>query len=591
MPNYESGGKVYLLFIAVVLGIALFLAVTFYRSFLDRKLPKLLSSNYETSLRGSIISADGFSVATSQKLYKATLDTRHLDPNKKELFIKLYSLYTGSDPKKVAKQLKKVGSVTLSYEITAKEAAHLKELARTLYRQKVFVPFSDPKTGALTTQGLSIIQSGERRIYLAGDSLAPAIGYVKKIEDAAITKTSGVKGIEQVYETALSTSADEIIKGPRDLSNTIILSKEAEISRRIDGYDVVLNIPLKLQKLAEQLASSEADEQKAKEVVFAVMEARSGRILSLASSKRYNPQSITRNDYSALNSTASEYAYEMGSVIKPFVFATLLGSGKISLDERVKTFGGRYKLGSRTITDSHATDYLSAAEVIVQSSNIGMIQLAEKMSSEQMLAGLMSFGFGSKTGVDLSYEQKGRLPSARDLNNRVYKATVSYGYGLQATFMQLLTAYNAITNGGVLISPKIASHLSKDGAKYRAGDDPTAVRVISKMTSAQMQQILNRVVSSDTGTGKKARINGLNLGGKTGTAHIAAAGGYSDKRYNASFFGYASDGKNAYTIGVLVREPGRGYPFYYASQSALPVFKKVVELLVDNRYLMPVLAD
>ncbi|AHE93990.1 TPA: penicillin-binding protein 2 [Campylobacter fetus subsp. venerealis] len=591
MSGYQSQSKIYVIFSFIVLGIILFLFVIFYRALLDRKLPKLQSSDFDSALRGSIISKDGFSIASSQKLYKAMVDTRNIDPNKKELFIKLYTLYSGDDPTKIRKILSKKGVVTLSYEIDAKGAAYLKELARKLYKKKVFIAYQDPKTGIVATQGMSIVESGEKRIYMAEDTLTPAIGYIKKIEQDGITKVEGVKGIEKVYDNLLSSTQDAITKGPRDLSNTIILSGDAELSKRIDGYNVVLNTPLKLQKVIEQMATQKLNDLIAKEVVIGVMESKTGKIIALVSTSRYNPSNITINDYQSLNSTASEYAYEVGSVMKPVIFSLLLRENKVNPLEIINTYGGKYKLGQRTITDSHKNDFLSAEDIIVESSNVGMIQLVERLSEIDLYNGLLDFGFSKKTGVDLSYEQVGLLPSINELRNKTYKSTVSYGYGLQATFMQLLNAYNTINNNGVMITPQIASHLEKNGKIYAIKEQD--IKTILPIETAKiMKRILIKVVESNKGTARKARIQGLSIGGKTGTAHIATSGGYSDKRYNASFFGFVNDiSGNNYTIGVLVREPMKPYPYYYASWSALPIFKNTVELMVENGYLKPAIAS
>lgn len=591
MSGYQSQSKIYVIFSFIVLGIILFLFVIFYRALLDRKLPKLQSSDFDSALRGSIISKDGFSIASSQKLYKAMVDTRNIDPNKKELFIKLYTLYSGDDPTKIRKILSKKGVVTLSYEIDAKGAAYLKELARKLYKKKVFIAYQDPKTGIVATQGMSIVESGEKRIYMAEDTLTPAIGYIKKIEQDGITKVEGVKGIEKVYDNLLSSTQDAITKGPRDLSNTIILSGDAELSKRIDGYNVVLNTPLKLQKVIEQMATQKLNDLIAKEVVIGVIESKTGKIIALVSTSRYNPSNITINDYQSLNSTASEYAYEVGSVMKPVIFSLLLRENKVNPLEIINTYGGKYKLGQRTITDSHKNDFLSAEDIIVESSNVGMIQLVERLSEIDLYNGLLDFGFSKKTGVDLSYEQVGLLPSINELRNKTYKSTVSYGYGLQATFMQLLNAYNTINNNGVMITPQIASHLEKNGKIYAIKEQD--IKTILPIETAKiMKRILIKVVESNKGTARKARIQGLSIGGKTGTAHIATSGGYSDKRYNASFFGFVNDiSGNNYTIGVLVREPMKPYPYYYASWSALPIFKNTVELMVENGYLKPAIAS
>ncbi|MCI7362019.1 MAG: penicillin-binding protein 2, partial [Campylobacter sp.] len=448
-----SQSRVYLIFICIAFFTAVFAGFTLYRVTLDRSLPKINISDEDSALRGDIITSDGFSVATSQKLYSAVVNTRNIDPNKKELFINLYSLYSGADPKKVEKILKSKGAVTLSKDLNAKDAAHLRELARKLYRTKVFIPYEDPKTGIVTTQGLDVTESGEKRSYIAGDTLTPLIGYTSKKQKGKITKASGVKGIEKFYEDQLDDITNESLKGPRDLSNTIILSGESKLKRRKDGYNVVLNINLRLQQMLEKMIDERAKSLIAKEIILAVMEAKTGKILALTSTKRYNPGAITQKDYEALNSSASEYAYEMGSVMKPIIFSLALQENKINPLENINVYGGKYKLGRRTITDSHKADSLSAEEVIIRSSNIGMINVIERLDDASIYNGLRNFGFAQKTGVDLSHEQTGKIPQIRDLKNRTYKATLSYGYGIQATFMQLLSAYNAINNGGVMMEP------------------------------------------------------------------------------------------------------------------------------------------
>ncbi|MFW5614192.1 MAG: penicillin-binding transpeptidase domain-containing protein [Campylobacter hyointestinalis] len=273
--------------------------------------------------------------------------------------------------------------------------------------------------------------------------------------------------------------------------------------------------------------------------------------------------------------------------MKHFIFSLFLKENKVNPLEIINTYGGKYKLGQRIITDSHKNAFLSAEDIIVESSNIGMIQIVERLSEVDLYNGLLDFGFSKKTGIDLSYEQVGLLPSINELRNKTYRATLSYGYGLQATFMQLLNAYNTINNNGVMITPRIASHLEKYGKAYKI-EEQEIKTVLPIEVAKTMKRILIKVVESDKGTARKARIDGLSIGGKTGTAHIATVGGYSDKRYNASFFGFVNDSKgNSYTIGVLVREPMKPYPYYFASWSALPIFKNTVELMIENGYLFP----
>ena len=175
------------------------------------------------------------------------------------------------------------------------------------------------------------------------------------------------------------------------------------------------------------------------------------------------------------------------------------------------------------------------------------------------------------------------MPTVTKLNSSTYKATVSYGYGLQATFIQLLKAYNVFNNKGVMVTPKVVDSLYKDG-KFFVVNDPKPVEAISQEAAERMKRILIKTV--EIGTGKRAKVEGLEIGGKTGTAHIATTGGYANT-YNGSFFGFVNDSQgNSYTIGVLAREPKKPY-YYFGAQSALPTFRAAVELMVEEGFLKP----
>lgn len=574
--------KILILFSLVLFGFLIFLLVIFYRVNIERKLPKIETSYFNTALRGSIITKDGFNVATSQKIYKVTIDTRNIDPNKKDMLIKLYSIYSGDDEKSIRQKINSVkGSLILSYKVDAKGAAYLQELSRKLYKNKIFIPYEDPKTGIVTTRGMDITESGENRQYPTADKLTPLIGYIKKIEKDGITKRTGVKGVEKSYEYYISPIQDAKLIGPKDIGNNIILTNDSNLASRVDGYDAILSISLKFQSKLEQIIDEKRAFLDAKELIVGVMNSKTGELLALATTSRYDPSNIQKKDYSSLNSTATEYAYEVGSVFKPFIFSILLSENKVNPLELINTYNGHYQLGKRIIRDTHPETYMSAEDIIVYSSNIGMIQLAQRLEGRELYAGLSSYGFAQKTGIDMPYEQVGNMPPVAKLNSQVYKATISYGYGLQATFMQLLKAYNIFNNKGVMVTPRVVSSLYKNG-KFFNVNKSEPIQVIGQDVAKRMKRILVKTVTD--GTGLKAKTLGLEVGGKTGTAHIATTGGYLNL-YNGSFFGFVNDSEgNSYTIGVLAREPKRPY-YYFGAQSALPTFKAAIDLLVEDGYL------
>ncbi|MBP1681613.1 MAG: penicillin binding protein / peptidoglycan glycosyltransferase [Proteobacteria bacterium] len=576
--------KILFLFVVVLIGFIIFLGTLFYWATIDRRLPKLEHSEVNHALRGNIISSDGFKIATSQKLYKALVDTRNIDPKKFDLFVKLYSLYSGDDPKAVAATLKSnSGSTVLSYRIDSKSAKYLQELSRKLYKLGVFKSYEDPKTGVAFLHGLSVIESGEDRLYPSVDSVTPILGYVKKTEQKNITKTTGVKGIERFYEDKLSSVQDSLIIGARDISNAIILDGNSISSRRFDGYDVHLTVSLKMQKIIENVLDKQQQTLDAKEIIAAVINSETGEFVTLASSNRFNPDLIEKKDYGALNISAIEYIYEPGSIMKPITFALLLKANKINPYDIVNVYGGSYKIGTKVITDEHKADKLSAEDIIVHSSNVGTALIAQKLDAVEYYQGLKDFGFSVRSGIDLPFEHPGIIPALNRFNSPIYKATVGYGYGMNATFIQVLKAYNAFNNNGRLLTPFLVKKLVSPTGQELFPEKNPEPQVISASVAKRMQKILIKVVQQGTGTGTK--MEGLEVGGKTGTAHIAEDGVYV-KSYNGSFFGFANDKKNKYTIGVLVREAKKRRA-YFAAQSAVPVFKEIVEKLVDNGYLTP----
>ena len=576
--------KILFLFFIVLLGFLVFFGTLFYWATIDRRLPKLEHKEVNHALRGNIISSDGFKIATSQKLYKAIVDVRNIDPNKVDLFVKLYSLYSGDDPKKIETIIKSnKASTVLSYRIDSKSAKYLQELSRKLYKLGVFRSYEDPKTGVASLRGLSVLESGEDRLYPVNDSATPIVGYVKKEEQNNVTKTTGVKGIERSYEDKLSSVQDSLIVGARDISNAIILDGNSISSRRYDGYDVHLTLSLKMQKIIESVLDKHEKNLDAKEIIAGIVNSETGEFIALATSNRFNPDSIDKKDYGSLNISAVEYIYEPGSIMKPITFALLLKANKINPYDIVNVYGGRYKIGTKEITDEHKEDKFSAEDIIVHSSNVGTAIIAQKLDAMEFYQGLKDFGFSVRSGVDLPFENPGIIPALNRFNSPIYKATVGYGYGMNATFMQVLKAYTVFNNNGRIVTPKLVKKLVSPAGQELFPEKINDPQVISAAASKRMQKILMKVVQQGTGAGTK--MQGLEVGGKTGTAHIAEDGVYV-KSYNGSFFGFVNDKKSKYTIGVLVRE-AKKKKAYFAAQSAVPVFKELIEKLVENGYLTP----
>jgi len=582
MANRNKSKKILLLYLLIGLAFSVFLGVMLMSAVKYRQIPSLYAQESSKAGRGSIISADGFHIATTKKLYKAVVNTKYIDPEKEDLFVQLFSIYSGMSPKKIRKRLKKrKGVVVLSYHIPQIQAQYLKKLAHELRRFKVFMELVNPATGYRSVHGLSIIESGESREYPYGDLLTPIIGYPHKLEEDGYTHINGVKGLEKKFDGDLCARQDGSSRGNRDVNSYILLNKNSFTKAKIAGLDIKLTIPVALQIKIERMLDEMKIEIQAKQIIISIMNSTNGEVLAMASSNRYMPKDIKRSDYPSLNSGMIEYSFEPGSVIKPITFSLLLEKGLVNPYDLVNGHNGRFKIGRKLITDEHRFDWLSAENVIVHSSNIGIAQLAQKLSGYEFHEGLKKFGFSQKSTPDLIYEKAGSLPSSKRLENEIYKATCSYGYGMKANLMQLMRAYSAFNNNGKMVYPKIIKSFIDEYAQEKFVEQREQVEAIKSSTAMRMKKILIKTVLK--GTGVKAITEGLEIGGKTGTAHIVEKGRYVNK-YNTAFVGLANDKKSKYTIGVVVVQPKTSQ---FASQTAVPVFKKAVDILIEDGYLKP----
>ncbi|HIP55927.1 MAG TPA: penicillin-binding protein 2 [Arcobacter sp.] len=567
----------------------------------QRKLPSLHTTKKDLSVRGDILSSDNFKISTSKKIYTASIDTRSLDKNKQELFIELFSIYSSIEKKylrlKIKKSYRRPGFLILSRNISARDAKNLKLLAYKLQKLKVFKAIK--LNGSRIVFGLSLFETGETRIYPYEDTLTPVIGYIKeKNNKKGKLKTNGIKGLERSYNSQLNQGVNGVLKGERDILSYIIFNKDSIIQTRKDGQALKLNIPLRLQKNIELMLDTYKTKLGADEIIISIMDSTNGKVLSLATSNRFNPKKIRKEDYGSLNVNAIEQVFEPGSVLKPISISLVLDKNRASMDELFFAYNkgkrnkageykeGMIKVGRWPIRDDHKfkKNYLTVQDIVMYSSNIGTLQLAQRLKGAELLEGYHKFGIAKKTGIDLPYEKVGKLPSVYQLRAgenqgklNVFKATVSYGQGMTSSFMQILKAYTVFNNDGKIVTPTI---VQKELTHH-------PVQVISKKTANIMKRLLIKTVTD--GTGKKAIVKGLEIGGKTGTANIARGGRYK-RKYMSSFFGFVNDENKKYTIGVTVNNPisrGKYWYYYYASNSAVPVFKEIVDILVKLNYLEP----
>jgi len=529
----------------------------------------IIYTKKELPIRGDIISKDNFIIATSKKVYSVAIAPQFIAPNKRQMMIDMLSIYTNKPKNYFKQKLNSNTRVILLKRISSKMAKNLKYLSSVLDMKRVFL-----KTSSGIRLGLEIYEEPFKRVYNYKDTLEPVLGAYKATKNHSKT---GVAGIEKFYNDALKKKRSGSITGFRDLQNRIIIDKHTKIKPLINGSNLILNIDLSIQRKIELILDKYQKEFNSSEIIAGVMDSKTGEMLVLASSKRYNPNFIKTKDVPNMKISAIQYSFEAGSVFKPITLSLLLEHNKANIYEIINAHNGYYKPSWRktAITDDHSYKWLSIENAVVHSSNVVLAQIAQRLSAKEFYFGLKKFGFTKSSGIDLSAEILGSIPSLKQFEFEIYKASASYGYAIKTNFIQLLKAYSVFNNNGLSSTPIVAHKFKNVIIKKEH------IKIISPKTALIIKQILRKTVLQ--GTGVKAQIDGLYIGGKTGTAQISVKGNYK-KLYNSSFFGFADDEKHSFTIGVTVIKPTTKH---FASQTAVPVFKEIVEVLINNAYLKP----
>jgi len=564
--------KIGILFLVILGLVFVFLLRVLYISLNkpDHFISRMIS-HVDFALRGKIISSNNFVIAENKKVYNVAIIPKYINPNKKELLFSLLSIYTNK-PKSYFEE--KIGTrtkrVVILKNIPYQIKKNLEYLSNVLAIKKVFVEAKKSKI----IYGLDIFEAPSKRVSLFKDKFEPVLGYARWNKDH---KREGM-GIEKYYDQFLMPRQNGYIKGYRDVQNHIIYDNSVVIKPRIDGKNIKLNIDMILQGKIDNILDELKSKLKAKDIVVVVMQSNTGRIISIASANRYDPMHIRQEDIPNLKIPHIQYSYEPGSVMKPITLAMLLEHKKVNILEVLDAHNGRWRFKPRfIIRDDEPFKWLNVIQAVIHSSNIVFAQLGLRLTPTEFRKGLLKFGFGNKSGIDLPYEYKGVLFSQRGLENETHRASNAFGYALQVNLIQLLKAYNTFNNNGIMVIPKIA---------YSYGDniiETKSIQIISPATAKTISKILRKVVLE--GTAKATNIKGLFIAGKTGTAKINKNGKYIKGLYNSSFIGFVNDKKHKYTIAVLVIKPDSHR--YFASQTAVVVFKRIVETMIDMNLLNP----
>jgi cell division protein FtsI (penicillin-binding protein 3) len=276
----------------------------------------------------------------------------------------------------------------------------------------------------------------------------------------------------------------------------------------------------------------------------------------------YNPNNRNHLRRTHMRNRAVTDVFEPGSTMKPFIVAAALASGRYRPDTAISTSPGWYRVGVNTVRDVHDYGQLDVTGVISKSSNVGISKIALSISAESIWTLLSELGFGAQTFSGFPGEASGLLPHYGGWN-AIETATLSFGYGLSATPLQLAQAYAVLANGGIKRSLSFVHD----------GQSTSTRRVLPERITHQVTDMLEAVTGPD-GTAPQARIAGYRVAGKTGTVRKSIAGGYAEDQYLAVFAGMVPASKPRLVMVVMVDEPSAGQ--YYGGQVAAPVFSRVM---------------
>lgn len=394
---------------------------------------------------------------------------------------------------------------------------------------------------------------GLRRLLGHIDNNGQAVGGIEAALDSLLRGTPG--------RTALVKDGD----GQR------FASPEERVTPATSGHTAVLTLHQGLQDIAERALADAISGLEASGGDIVVLDPHTGEIRALASRR-------ARAD--ASGATALTEPYEPGSTLKPLLAAELIEQGRARLDETINTHGGRLTLNGRTVTDVHKAASMTFAEVIQFSSNVGIVQLAERLTPREHYEMLRDAGFGMTTGVPYPSESSGRL-HAVDAWSRQSQHSLAMGYELSVTPLQLAAAYGAIANGGELLEPLLVKEIrAADGTVVYRSQRRVVRRLMTEKTARTVRGLLRDVVAS--GTGGEAQLETFQVAGKSGTAKRASAdgSGYEAGAYTASFVGLFPAEAPQIVILVKLDNPAGSY---YGGTAAAPVTKAVLEAAIAAR--------
>lgn len=446
------------------------------------------------------------------------------------------------------------------------------EIERKLRREQKFVWIArkvDPEQGRnlerLSLEGIGTRMEG-RRFYPKGALLAHVLGF-------AGMDGAGLEGVERRYDSYLRGETQKVIL-QRDALGRTVFPKGLNDQGPAPGHSLTLTIDEVIQYIAEKELDEAVASARAKGGVVLVMEPRTGAILAMAVNPRFDPNSMAGLTADRWRNRALTDAYEPGSTMKVITAAAALEEKVMTPGTLIHGENGQFSAAGRNIHDHEKMGWMTFAQMVQKSSNIGAAKAGMALGEERLYRYLKAFGFGERTEIDLPGEATGLVREPRSWG-RQSLASIAFGQEIGVTPLQLLAAVAAVGNGGWLMKPYVVSEIRNGQGEVVAQMGPQVRRrPISAETAQVLSGILEGVVSH--GTGGKAALPGFRVAGKTGTAQKIdpQTGRYSPTLFVASFVGYLPAEDPRLAILVVVDEP---HTEQWGGTIAAPVFRRVAE--------------
>ena len=483
--------------------------------------------------RGMILDRNGEPLAISTPVSSIWFNPKEIKANEEQL-------------RQLAKFLD-IRVSTLKKKIKSKQ----EQKRRFAYLKRRVEPELANKVKQLNIKGVAL-EREYKRYYPAGEVAAHIVG-INDLDD------NGQEGLELTYNDVLQ-GVPGLKRMIKDRSGNYVGGGEL-VKASKDGENIQLSIDLRLQSLAHQSLKSTVEKFKAKTGTAVVLDVQTGEVLAMVNQPSFNPNNRSKLRSNLLRNRAVVDRFEPGSTVKAFTVASALKSGKFDTDSVINTHPGKFKIKNLTVSDHKDYGEISLATLIKKSSNIGASKIALALEPEQLWQDFSSFGMGTLSGGYFPGEVAGRMPDITSWRE-VGRATLSYGYGLNTTALQLARAYTVLANGGVLRPVSLVKT-----KKTEVGH-----RVYSSDIMKQVLTMMEGVVEAD-GTARQAAVENYSVAGKTGTVKKSSNGGYAEGHYQALFAGVIPASNPRLAMVVMVDDP-QGQ--YYGGLVAAPVFSEVM---------------